>query len=66
MLNHLINLYEIRSKTVKSICKQEFKKIEQSSKQFFDEFYCVFIKYLIFRDENNLMYEMKRKVNSTL
>ena len=63
LLNHLINLYEIHSNIVKNICKKELNKVEQISKQSFNKFYCVFIKYSIFRNEDDLQHKMKRKVN---
>ena len=60
------DLYEIHSKIIKDICRQEFNKVEQASKQSFNEFYCAFVKYSIFRNKDDLIYEMRRKVNSTL
>ena len=49
------------------MCRQEFNKIEQASKQSFDEFYRAFVKYTIFRkNKDDLMHEMKEKVNSAL
>ena len=67
LLNHLIDLYEIHSKIVKNICRQEFNKVEQASKQSFDDFYRAFVKYSIFRkNEKNLMHEMKKKINFAL
>ena len=67
LLNHLTDLYKILSKIIKDICRQKFNKIEQVLKQSFDEFYRAFMKYSTFRkNENVLLNEMKKKVNSTL
>ena len=63
LLNYLIDLNKIRSRIIKNICRQKFNKIEQASKQSFDEFYRAFIKYFVFRKDNEkiLLQEMKRK-----
>ena len=68
LLNYSTDLYKIHSKIAKDICRQEFNKVEQVSKQLIDEFYRAFVKYFVFRkdDEKGLLHEIKRKVSSTL
>ena len=66
LLDHLTDLYEIHSKIAKDICGQEFNKVEQTSKQSFDEFYHTFIRYSVFCNEDDLIYEMKKSQFSAL
>ena len=68
LLDHLTDLYEIHPEIAKDICRQEFNKVKQVSKQSFDEFYRAFIKYSVFcnQDDEDLLHEMKRKVNPAL
>ena len=67
LLDHLTDLYEIQPEIAEDICRQEFNKIEQGPEQSFDEFYRAFVKYSVFRkDEDDLVHEMEKKVNPAL
>ena len=66
LLDHLTDLYGIHPEIAKDMCRQEFNKVEQAPEQSFDDFYRAFIKYSVFRNEDDLVHEMERKVNSAL
>ena len=48
------------------MCRQEFNKVEQAPEQSFDEFYRAFVKYSVFRNEDDLVHEMEKKINPAL
>ena len=66
LLDHLTDLYGIHPEIAKDMCRQEFNKVEQAPEQSFDEFYRAFVKYSVFRNEDDLVHEMERKVNPAL